>query len=217
MISENKENDRKSHKLDDDGGDVDGGICVTDSTILFEWNWQFFGDSKPVRFGEHLNLYSYCIYFRLSVIVFGSGNWINYCGSKKIIVVPSSFHGTNTHPSPFNESVFNNADVIILSDLYDKDILMEIRNCVGNVLFPYTMNRIIFDIIGSGYLPRDSKRCTCQIILTPHQDMVEQSLLYYAYKKNIRNTCVVFANQPSLCSGESINFIRNWENNSNIQ
>ncbi|CAB4397440.1 unnamed protein product [Rhizophagus irregularis] len=54
MISENKENDRKSHKLDDDGGDVDGGICVTDSTILFEWNWQFFGDSKPVRFREHL-------------------------------------------------------------------------------------------------------------------------------------------------------------------
>ncbi|CAB5372339.1 unnamed protein product [Rhizophagus irregularis] len=26
MISENKENDRKSHKLDDDGGGVDGGV-----------------------------------------------------------------------------------------------------------------------------------------------------------------------------------------------
>ncbi|PKC12128.1 hypothetical protein RhiirA5_412233 [Rhizophagus irregularis] len=189
MISENKENDRKSHKLDDDGGDVDGGVRSIGIIGMFAQSLYSIAD---IQFCVDRSL--------LSVIVFGSGNWINYCGSKKIIVVPSSFHGTNTHPSPFNESVFNNADVIILSDLYDKDILMEIRNCVG-----------------SGYLPRDSKRCTCQIILTPHQDMVEQSLLYYAYKKNIRNTCVVFANQPSLCSGESINFIRNWENNSNIQ
>jgi hypothetical protein len=35
MISENKENDRKSHKLDDDGGDVDGGVrSVFDSCLL---------------------------------------------------------------------------------------------------------------------------------------------------------------------------------------
>ncbi|CAG8491721.1 8733_t:CDS:2 [Rhizophagus irregularis] len=86
MISENKENDRKSHKLDDDGGVRSIGI-------------------KPVRFREHLVIDL--------VVVIGL-----------IIVevkVPSSFHGTNTHPSPFNESVLNNADVIILSELYDKD------------------------------------------------------------------------------------------------
>ncbi|PKC66095.1 hypothetical protein RhiirA1_460187 [Rhizophagus irregularis] len=160
MISENKENDRKSHKLDDDGGVRSIGI-------------------KPVRFREHLVIDL--------VVVIG------------LIIV----------------EVKDYRSAIIIP--WTENILMEIRNRVGNVLFPYTMNRIVFDIIGSGYLPRDSKRCTCQIILTPHQDMVEQSLLYYAYKKNIRNTCVVFANQPSLCSGESINFIRNWENNSNIQ
>ncbi|PKK73514.1 hypothetical protein RhiirC2_775929 [Rhizophagus irregularis] len=91
MISENKENDRKSHKLDDDGGDVDGGVRSI--------------GIKPVRFREHLVIDL--------VVVIGL-----------IIVevkVPSSFHGTNTHPSPFNESVLNNADVIILSELYDKD------------------------------------------------------------------------------------------------
>ncbi|CAB5344832.1 unnamed protein product [Rhizophagus irregularis] len=31
---------------------------------------------------------------------------------------------------------------------WTENILMEIRNRVGNVLFPYTMNRIVFDIIG---------------------------------------------------------------------
>ncbi|CAB5197656.1 unnamed protein product [Rhizophagus irregularis] len=196
MISENKENDRKSHKLDDDGGDVDGGICVTDSTILFEWNWQFFGDSLTFNFV----LIEACKIWRTPITAYILGYQLLFL----VVVIGLII-------------VEVKSAIIIPCDLYDKDILMEIRNCVGNVLFPYTMNRIIFDIIGSGYLPRDSKRCTCQIILTPHQDMVEQSLLYYAYKKNIRNTCVVFANQPSLCSGESINFIRNWENNSNIQ
>ncbi|PKY28969.1 hypothetical protein RhiirB3_530194 [Rhizophagus irregularis] len=51
MISENKENDRNSHKLDDDGGGVDNGVHSI--------------GIRPVIFGEHLNLYSYCIYFRL--------------------------------------------------------------------------------------------------------------------------------------------------------
>ena len=43
----------------------------------------------------------------------------------------------NIHPLPFDETIFNNADVIILSDLRDEDdtrfesILMEIGHCVG--------------------------------------------------------------------------------------
>jgi hypothetical protein len=51
--------------------------------------------------------------------------------------VSSSSTVQNIHPLPFDESIFNNADVIILSDLRDKDgarfedILMEIGNCVG--------------------------------------------------------------------------------------
>ncbi|CAB4406961.1 unnamed protein product [Rhizophagus irregularis] len=103
---------------------------------------QFFGDSI----------------WRTSSYCFGSGNWINYCESKKC-----------HHHS--------------------------MKSCcqrLGNVLFPYTMNRIIFDIIGFE-----------EWIFTERQQKM--------------NICVVFASQPSLCSGESINFIRNWENNSNIQ
>ncbi|POG58269.1 hypothetical protein GLOIN_2v1790626 [Rhizophagus irregularis DAOM 181602=DAOM 197198] len=40
MISENKENDRNSHKLDDDGGGVDNGVHSI--------------GIRPVIFGEHL-------------------------------------------------------------------------------------------------------------------------------------------------------------------
>ena len=44
---------------------------------------------------------------------------------------------SNIHPLPFDEFVFNDADVIIFSDLRDEDdtrfenILMEIGQCVG--------------------------------------------------------------------------------------
>ena len=55
----------------------------------------------------------------------------------------------------------------------------------------------------------------------PHQDMIEQSLLYYASRadsslqKKYQEPCVVFAGHPSLRSGAAINFIRKWGNNSN--
>ncbi|CAB4474312.1 unnamed protein product [Rhizophagus irregularis] len=48
MISENKENDRNSHKLDDDGG---AKICATESTIYLNVIMYF---KRPVIFGEHL-------------------------------------------------------------------------------------------------------------------------------------------------------------------
>jgi len=57
--------------------------------------------------------------------------------------VSSSSTVQSIHPLPFDETVFNNADVIIFSDLRDEDgarfenILMEIGNCVGtnNIVF----------------------------------------------------------------------------------
>ncbi|CAB4388252.1 unnamed protein product [Rhizophagus irregularis] len=55
MISENKENDRKSHKLDDDGGgssfNWNTKICATESTIYLNVIMYF---KRPVIFGEHL-------------------------------------------------------------------------------------------------------------------------------------------------------------------
>ncbi|CAB5387087.1 unnamed protein product [Rhizophagus irregularis] len=184
------------------------------------------------------------------------------CGGEKISIVSSSSTVQNIHPLLFDETVLINADVIILSDLRDKDgarfetILIEIGNCVantlknkGNVLFPCTMNGIIFDIIGflSQHLIRavglrgipfyavspiaeESLKysnicgewmCTerQQKMYLPdnpmhHQDMIEQSLLYYAsradssLREKYQEPCVVFAGHPSLRSGATINFIR---------
>ncbi|CAB4432544.1 unnamed protein product [Rhizophagus irregularis] len=79
----------------------------------------------------------------------GSANWMIDCGGEKISIVSSSSTVQNIHPLPFDKTVLNNADVIIFSDLRDKDgarfetIFIEIGNCVantlknkGNVLFP---------------------------------------------------------------------------------
>ena len=54
-----------------------------------------------------------------------------------------------------------------------------------------------------------------------HQDMIEQSILYYASRadsslqEKYQEPCVVFAGHPSLRSGAAINFIRKWGNNPN--
>ncbi|PKK70692.1 hypothetical protein RhiirC2_849720 [Rhizophagus irregularis] len=223
---------------------------------------------RPVRFGEHLNLYELEVTAYSSGYCLGSANWMIDCGGEKISIVSSSSTVQNIHPLPFDETVLNNADVIILSDLRDKDgarfetILIEIGNCVantlknkGNVLFPCTMNGIIFDIIGflSQHLRAVGLRgipfyavspiaeeslkysnicgewmCTerQQKMYLPdnpmhHQDMIEQSLLYYASRadsslqEKYQEPCVVFAGHPSLRSGAAINFIRKWGNNSN--
>ncbi|CAB4391337.1 unnamed protein product [Rhizophagus irregularis] len=215
---------------------------------------------RPVRFGEHLNLYELEVTAYSSGYCLGSANWMIDCGGEKISIVSSSSTVQNIHPLPFDETVLNNADVIILSDLRDKDgarfetILIEIGNCVantlknkGNVLFPCTMNGIIFDIIGflSQHLRAVGLRgipfyavspiaeeslkysnicgewmCTerQQKMYLPdnpmhHQDMIEQSLLYYAsradssLREKYQEPCVVFAGHPSL---------RNNSNNSII-
>ncbi|CAB5378443.1 unnamed protein product [Rhizophagus irregularis] len=196
---------------------------------------------RPVRFGEHLNLYELEVTAYSSGYCLGSANWMIDCGGEKISIVSSSSTVQNIHPLPFDETVLNNADVIILSDLRDKDgarfetILIEIGNCVantlknkGNVLFPCTMNGIIFDIIGflSQHLRAVGLRgipfyavspiaeeslkysnicgewmCTerQQKMYLPdnpmhHQDMIEQSLLYYASRadRNNSNNSIIF-------------------------
>jgi hypothetical protein len=73
------------------------------------------------------------------------GVWVS-AYSRKVSAPKSSviiIYGTEYTSFAFDESVFNNADVIILSDLRDwdgarfEDILMEIENCVGtnNVIY----------------------------------------------------------------------------------
>ncbi|RGB23693.1 hypothetical protein C1646_748098 [Rhizophagus diaphanus] len=98
---------------------------------------------RPVRFGEHLNLYELEVTAYSSGYCLGSANWMIYCAGEKITIVSSSSTVLNIHPLPFDKTVLNNADVIILSDLRDKDgarfetILIEIGNCIvknkGNV------------------------------------------------------------------------------------
>ena len=55
-----------------------------------------------------------------------------------------------------------------------------------------------------------------------HQDMIEQSILYYASRANsslqekkYQELCVDFAGHPSLHSGAATNFLRKWGNSSN--
>ncbi|CAB4486074.1 unnamed protein product [Rhizophagus irregularis] len=287
---ENDKKRRKLDHLIDSTGDGSGGaggglylillntnfkgmIYATEPTVLFGRQMMkelvhFFAVIQscidkvtPVRFGEHLNLYELEVTAYSSGYCLGSANWMIDCGGEKISIVSSSSTVQNIHPLPFDETVLNNADVIILSDLRDKDgarfetILIEIGNCVantlknkGNVLFPCTMNGIIFDIIGflSQHLRAVGLRgipfyavspiaeeslkysnicgewmCTerQQKMYLPdnpmhHQDMIEQSLLYYAsradssLREKYQEPCVVFAGHPSLRSGATINFIR---------
>ncbi|CAG8732193.1 20192_t:CDS:2 [Rhizophagus irregularis] len=124
MISENKENVRKSHKLDDDGGGVDGGVRSIGIVFIYSYVYchrifkakicatkdnEGIGISLVVYFKVELNhiLVEFIVTIYISSYCLGSGNWIIYYGSKK---VPSSLHGTNIYPSLF-----------ILSDLRDKD------------------------------------------------------------------------------------------------
>ncbi|GBC43939.2 beta-lactamase-like protein [Rhizophagus irregularis DAOM 181602=DAOM 197198] len=120
-ISENKEHDRKHRKLDHlidlagDGSGVAGddeGIADIQSCI---------DKVRPVRFGEHLNLYElevdgaygldYC-------------NWMIDCGGEKISIVSSSSMVQNIHPLPFDET----------DGARFETILIEIGNCVANTL-----------------------------------------------------------------------------------
>ncbi|CAB4391341.1 unnamed protein product [Rhizophagus irregularis] len=189
---------------------------------------------RPVRFGEHLNLYELEVTAYSSGYCLGSANWMIDCGGEKISIVSSSSTVQNIHPLPFDETVLINADVIILSDLRDKDgarfetILIEIGNCVantlknkGNVLFPCTMNGIIFDIIGflSQHLRAVGLRGIPFYAVSP---IAEESLKYsnicgewMCTERQQKITMCCLRWTPSLRNGAAINFIRKWGNNSN--
>ncbi|CAB5390751.1 unnamed protein product [Rhizophagus irregularis] len=129
-ISENKEHDRKHRKLDhliDLAGDG-SGVAGDDEGI--DWNvarslysiadiQSCIDKVRPVRFGEHLNLYElevdaaygldYC-------------NWMIDCGGEKISIVSSSSMVQNIHPLPFDET----------DGARFETILIEIGICVAN-------------------------------------------------------------------------------------
>ncbi|CAG8433608.1 1190_t:CDS:10 [Ambispora gerdemannii] len=118
---------------------------------------------QPVRYGEELMVYD-----SLKVTAFSSGyclggaNWtIEYAYKKACIsIISSSSIGNNIHPAPFDNAVLENANVMLLTDIrkelndsYD-EILNDIQSSVanslrqgGNILFPCTLNGIIFDLL----------------------------------------------------------------------
>ncbi|UZO22479.1 uncharacterized protein OCT59_014841 [Rhizophagus irregularis] len=221
-ISENKENDKKRRKLDHlidstalpyitEYTSFKGKITLQSLQFyLDDWNvarslysiadiQSCIDKVRPVGFGENLNLYELEV-----TAAYGSGycNWMIDCGGEKC----------HHHPrykiyilSPFDETVLNNADVIILSDLRDKDgarfetILIEIEIVLGMDVYRETAKM---------YLPDN---------LIHHQDMFGQSLLYYASRadsslqEKYQEPCVVFAGHLSLRSGAAINSLESGE------
>ncbi|CAG8639477.1 11678_t:CDS:2, partial [Ambispora leptoticha] len=116
---------------------------------------------QPVRYGEELMVYD-----SLKVTAFSSGyclggaNWTIEYAYKKISIISSSSVGNNIHPAPFDSTILENTNVMLLTDIrkelndsYDK-ILNEIQSIVanslrqgGNILFPCNLNGIIFDLL----------------------------------------------------------------------
>ncbi|PKY53940.1 hypothetical protein RhiirA4_547927 [Rhizophagus irregularis] len=228
-ISENKEHDRKHRKLDhliDLAGDG-SGVAGDDEEIVI------------VRYITSNVLEAYSLGYCL-----GSANWMIDCGGEKISIVSSSSTVQNIHPLPFDKTVLNNADVIILSDLRDKDgarfetIFIEIGNCVGFLsqhiravglrgipfyaVSPIAEESLIY--VGNGTICTErQQKMYLPDNLMHYQDMIEQSLLYYASRtdsslqENIKNhalssldICHYVVVQPliSLESGEIIQTIQ---------
>ncbi|POG79940.1 hypothetical protein GLOIN_2v1522313, partial [Rhizophagus irregularis DAOM 181602=DAOM 197198] len=145
---------------------------------------------RPVRFGEHLNLYElevdgaygldYC-------------NWMIDCGGEKISIVSSSSMVQNIHPLPFDETVFSNAD----DGARFETILIEIGNCVGFLsqhlravglrgipfyaVYPMAEESLKYsNICGEWMCTERQQKMYLPDNLMHYQDMIEQSLLYYA-------------------------------------
>ncbi|CAB5390817.1 unnamed protein product [Rhizophagus irregularis] len=142
-ISENKENDKKSRKLDHL---IDSTDYATEPTVLFgrqimkellhffDWNvarsLYSIADIQSCIDKVRPNLYELEV-----TAAYGSGycNWMIDCGGENWCKCQSSSTVQIYILSPFDETVLNNADVIILSDLRDKDgarfetILIEIE------------------------------------------------------------------------------------------
>ncbi|CAG8688859.1 43945_t:CDS:10 [Gigaspora margarita] len=121
---------------------------------------------QPVRYGENLDLYGVNVTAHSAGYCLGSANWSIICDTEKIAMISSSSIITDIHPLPFNKSVLDDADVVILSDLCDSrneddvrlesilPVLRDIGNYAGevlankgNVLFPCVLNGIMFDVL----------------------------------------------------------------------
>ncbi|PKC15239.1 hypothetical protein RhiirA5_487602 [Rhizophagus irregularis] len=159
---------------------------------------------RPVRFGEHLNLYElevdaaygldYC-------------NWMIDCGGEKISIVSSSSMVQNIHPLPFDETVFSNADVLtFLSLKFGPGFLSQHLRAVGlrgipfYAVYPMAEESLKYsNICGEWMCTERQQKMYLPDNLMHYQDMIEQSLLYYASRtdsslqEKYQEPCVVFA------------------------
>ncbi|CAB5390767.1 unnamed protein product [Rhizophagus irregularis] len=212
-ISENKENDKKDHLIDS----TVSKERFTLQGLSFIWTTDDEGiaDIQSCIDKVRPNLYELEVNAAYGL---DYCNWMIDCGGERRYSIM--------------------LDVIILSDLRDKDgarfetILIEIGNCIvntlknrGNVL-AVRLRGIPFyavspHICGEWMCIERQQKMYLPNNLMYHQDMIEQSLLYYASRtdsslqKKYQEPCVVFAGHPSLRSSAAINFIRKWGNNSN--
>ncbi|CAG8485414.1 403_t:CDS:10 [Diversispora eburnea] len=116
---------------------------------------------QQVRYEEILILFELQITAHSSGYCLGGTNWLIDIESEKIAVISSSSTIANLHPLPFSKSVLDNVSIVILNNLHNsKDnlrlestfqnigkIVAKVLRDKGNVLFPCTMNGIMFDII----------------------------------------------------------------------
>ncbi|PKY58128.1 hypothetical protein RhiirA4_479777, partial [Rhizophagus irregularis] len=164
---------------------------------------------RPVRFGEHLNLYELEVTAYSSGYCLGSANWMIDCGGEKISIVSSSSMVQNIHPLPFDETVFSNADVLTFLSLKLGPATCVIRMELDLKLFLLKLEFVMCtERQQKMYLPDN---------LMHYQDMIEQSLLYYASRtdsslqEKYQEPCVVFAVHLSLRSGAAINSLESGE------
>ncbi|CAB5216099.1 unnamed protein product [Rhizophagus irregularis] len=165
------------------------------STIIFT------AVTDSVIFEEHLNLYEFEAFS--SGYCLGSANWMIDCGGEKISIVSLSSTVQNIHPLPFDETVFNNADVIILNDLRDKGgarfetILIEIGNCVflSQHLSAVGLRGIPFYAVYpmAEESLKYSNICGEWMCTERQQKMADSSL-----QEKYQEPCFVFAGYPSL-------------------
>nr|CAG8442319.1 14828_t:CDS:10 [Entrophospora candida] len=116
---------------------------------------------QPIRFNEHLMLHELQVTAYSSGHSLGSANWLLDCGYEKVAVVSTSSTVLNIHPLPFDKTILDIADVIVMCDLCQGKNEMQFEHTLhkigesvvntlatkGNVLFPCTLNGVIFDII----------------------------------------------------------------------
>ncbi|CAB4391388.1 unnamed protein product [Rhizophagus irregularis] len=135
-ISENKENDKKSRNKDyaTEPTVLFGRQIMKELLHFFDWNvarsLYSIADIQSCIDKVRPNLYELEV-----TAAYGSGycNWMIDCGGENWCKCQSSSTVQIYILSPFDETVLNNADVIILSDLRDKDgarfetILIEIE------------------------------------------------------------------------------------------